>query len=619
MERRIAAILVGDMVGYSRLIELDEANTLARQRKHMLELIDPTIERMNGRIVKLTGDGMIAEFGSVVEAVQCAVAIQKEMLAREEDQTEDRRIQYRIAINLGDVVFEDDDVFGDGVNIAARLEALAEPGGIVVSGTAFDLLKNHVDVGYLPLGEKKLKNIATPVRVYQVTEELTPLQAPVKGNRRVSLIAASAIALVLLLAIGWWWTQPDVEPASPKEFALELPDKPSVAVMPFVNMTGEEADGYLADGFVDLLITELSLLPDLFVIARNSSFSFRNKDARTKEISETLGVRYIVEGSFRRTGEQLQVSVQLVDALAGNVLWSDRYDRPASGFYNLQQDLIVDLVREIGGRNSGGIFLAERQRVKNISNTDLSAVELWEKATQAFLKYTKDGNEQNRKIAEELILIAPDHPRGYDALGWYHLGRLFIGYSTDNASDINSCIELANKAIALDELDYMGHFLSGYCNAFAGKSTEAAAAIQRAFNLNPSDVLVIKEYAKFILVRDKKYTEAIEMLEGLLRLSPGQQRGTASDIGVIYIMVGDFEKAVEFQQSEVRQGASYKARLAASMWLNGQKDEARTGVSEILQVNPDYTANTVIYGMIWVPEETKRLVADALVAAGLPE
>jgi len=433
------------------------------------------------------------------------------------------------------------------------------------------------------------------------------------------LIVASVIALPFLLATGWWWTQPDLEPANPKEFALELPDKPSVAVMPFGNMTGDEANGYLADGFVDLLITELSLLPDLFVISRNSSFSFRNKDVRTKEVSETLGVRYIVEGSFRRNGEKLQVSVQLIDAIAGNLLWSDSYSHPASDFYVLQQDLIVDLVREIGGRNSGGIFLAERRRVNSISNTELSVVELWEKATQAFQKYTKDGNEQSRKIAEDLVRIAPDHPRGYDGLGWYHLGRLFIGYSTDSASDINACIELANKAIALDGLDYMGHFLSGYCNAFAGNSREAAAAIQRAFDLNPSDVLVVKEYAKFILVRDKKYTEAIELLEGLLRLSPGQQTGSASDIGVIFIMLGDFEKAVAFMQSEIHQAWGYKARLAASMWLNGQEDEARAKVSEILRANPDFTANSVKYGMSWAPGDTKRLVSEALVAAGMPE
>lgn len=281
------------MVGYNRLVELDEAGTLARQKRHRAELIDPAIERHRGRIVKLTGDGMIAEFGSVVDAVQCAVSVQKEMVAREEDVPEDLRIRYRVAVNLGDVIFDEDDVYGDGVNIAARLEALAEPGGVVVSGEAYDHLKAKVGVGYRALGEKQLKNIATPVRVYHVVPdgEASPLEPPPKLRRRVLAFVAVALLFASTGVGAWWWSRPDFEPADSSQFVYELPDKPSIAVLPFDNLSGDPANDWLGDALAENLISTLASSPDLFIIARNSSFAFRDGDKPVDEIAEALVTR----------------------------------------------------------------------------------------------------------------------------------------------------------------------------------------------------------------------------------------------------------------------------------------------------------------------------------------
>ncbi|MCP4318471.1 MAG: tetratricopeptide repeat protein [Hyphomicrobiales bacterium] len=622
MERRLAAIFAADMVGYSRLMEADETGTLHRQRIHRAELIDPTIEKYNGRIIKLMGDGMLVEFASVVDAVQCAVSIQRVMVGREEDVEEDRRIQYRIGINLGDIVFEEGDIFGHGVNVAARLEAMAAPGGVVISGTAHDMLSSNVEVGYEALGEVQVKNIAEPVRAFRVMLDEGAVPASITPPRRrtfrIPHIVALAVVAILAVVGAWWFSLTDHVPADPTRLVYPLPDKPSLAVLPFDNMTSDEGNRYLADGFVETLITELSKLPDLFVIARSSSFLFRGKNLPIGQISEALGVRYIVEGSFQRRGDDLRVNVQLIDAIAGNHVWSGQYDRSAGEFFMLQDDLIVDLTNEIGGRGSGGIFLAERRRVEKLSNSDLSIIELWEKATEVFFRYNREGNDRTAEIAQEIIDRSPDHPRGYVAMGWHHLGRIWLGYSPSFPQDIKECSKLTDRAIALDVLDYMGHLLRGYCYSVAGSSAEAAAAMRRAYELNPNDVIVQNEYAKLVLVREGRYEDAIKIFERLLRLSPGQQIGTNRDIGRLYFALGDYSRAIEFGEKETQSGIA-QGLLAASYWMVEKPDESRKAVLGILERFPDYKISNSLAAVSWLPEEARERYAAALIAAGMPE
>ena len=335
MERRLAAILAADVVGYSRLMEADEAGTLAQLKTHRIELIDPAVAGQNGRIFKTMGDGILVEFASVVDAVQCAVEVQRGMAERNARVPEDRRILFRIGINLGDIIIDTGDIYGDGVNIAARLEGLADAGGILISGTVYDHLKAKVAVGYEDLGARRVKNISEPVRVYRVLTE--PGASGAAAGRakkqpkpwlRPSL-AAGLAALVAAAGAAVWLEPrtPAVEPASIEKMAFPLPEKPSIAVLPFDDLSGDAGQGHVADGLTEDIITRLSQISSLFVIARHSTFAYKGKPVKVQQVAEDLGVRYVLEGSVRTSGGQIRINAQLIDALTGIHLWAERYDR----------------------------------------------------------------------------------------------------------------------------------------------------------------------------------------------------------------------------------------------------------------------------------------------------
>lgn len=401
--------------------------------------------------------------------------------------------------------------------------------------------------------------------------------------------------------------------------AYDLPDKPSIAILPFDYIAGDETDRYLADGFVESLITELARIPDLFVIARNSSFVFRDQDIGLREISQQLGVRYIVKGSLQRTNENLRIHAQLIDAVAGNYIWSKRYDRPSSEFFLVQDEVIDELTLEIGGRGSGGIYRAERDRLELISNDELSAIELWEKASQAFFKHNRESNELNGQIAREMIAKFPNHSRGYAALGYYHIGRLLHAYSDNAGADLSACVQAGEKAVQLDSQDYMAHLQLGYCYVFLNQPDISIPRFRQAYELNPNDVIVRREYAKHVLIPEGELGEAIALLKSLLRLSPGQQVGVNSDIGVIYFVKGDYEKAVEYGQREAVAGFHYKGRLAASLWMNGQHEEAQRLVHDIMETAPASTADNYAGFAAHATPEAKQRGIEALKAAGMPE
>ena len=410
---------------------------------------------------------------------------------------------------------------------------------------------------------------------------------------------------------------PEFEPVAPLQMELDLPDKPSVAVLPFENLTGNAENQYLADGFVSSLITELSGLQDLFVIARSSSFALKDQKISLREMAVKLGVRYIVEGDFQRNGQQLRINVRLVDAIEGSQVWSKIYDRPETDFYKLQDELIGDLIMEVGGRSGGGIFKAERERFETMHPDDLKSIQLWEKATQAHLKFTDEGNKENQKLALTLIEKAPTHPRGYDALAWHHLSNIWLGTSDNSADDLTKCEELANRAIQLDDQDYMGHYTLAYCYMTGGKRNLGTASMRRAYDLNPNDVLVKKDYANLVLNTEGKHVEALEMLSEVLRLSPEQQSTVHSNIGNTYLLMGDYAKAIEHLERERLQNI-VRARLAAALVLVGENDRAKAVVQELLKINPDYSVEIFLAGIGWFPKSVREQLAAALTSAGLP-
>jgi adenylate cyclase len=567
MERRIVAILAADMVGYSRLIELDEKGTLERQKRHMIELIRPCIENHNGTIVKLTGDGLIAEFGSVIQAVQCAVEVQKEMPVREEDQPDGVRIRYRTAINLGDVVFDDGDIYGDGVNIAARLEALAEPGGIVVSGSAYDLLKKNVDVKYVPIGEKRLKNISTPVRVYQVVARDTAVKTKSRNLRPVAIALAMAVLLagVIWFSSGLRWGG---------ETVVET-GKPSLAVLPLDNLSGDPSQDWFANGLSDDLTTDLSRHPGLFVIARNSAFIAAEKSDDPVLAARDLKVSYVIEGSVRRVGDTLRINVQMIESKTGGHVWAERFDGTPEDVLAFMDSVPGSVLSVLGVEETDSFDLAGE--TDNPQAFD-AYLEGWER----YLTFTPEGMKMALTLFERAIELDPDYARAHAALGatlfkgwekWWHselgysqMDRRFMledaqaqvdvamkapnGLAHQLQADLHringnldKMIESADAAVQTDPGDPNSYVVRSLARMLNGNAEQALVDIDRAMELEPHYPPQFLARKGMILFDLKRYDEAIAALERALERNPVD---SASNhwLAAAYAQSGQLEKAV---------------------------------------------------------------------------
>ncbi len=393
MERRLAAILAADIVGYSRLMEADEADTLARLKSTRENLIDPKIAAHKGRIVKLMGDGALIEFSSVVDAVGCAVEIQRTMAECNAELPKEKQLEFRIGVNLGDVIVEGQDIYGDGVNVAARLEGLAEPGGVLISGTAFDQVERKLDFEFEFLGEQKLKNIEKPIRLYRVGPRARAASGTVPAKRKRYIewrrLAVAATALILIAGGVALWkvvgdgSGPPVEVASRERKALPLPDKPSIAVLPFTNISSDAGQQHFADGMTDDLITDLSKVSGLFVIARNSTFVYRGKPVKISQVAEELGVRYVLEGSVRRAGGQVRVNAQLIDALTGGHVWADRFDGNVADIFAVQDIFVAKIVEAL----KVNLTTTEKTEIARAKPDNIAAKEAFEEGWSLYLRY----------------------------------------------------------------------------------------------------------------------------------------------------------------------------------------------------------------------------------------
>jgi len=425
MERRLAAILAADVAGYSRLMEQNEVDTFERLRAHRKELFEPEIEKHHGRVFKLMGDGLLAEFGSVVDAVECAMVLQRGMAQRNAGLTHDQRISVRIGVNLGDVIVESDDRHGDGVNIAARLQQLAEPGAVVISGTAYDQVRNKLAVGFAHLGHQQVKNIAEPVRVYRVIMDPATagntIDVPKIATHFWRWPAIGAVALTLAVAAGataWWrpW-KPKVEPASIERMALPLPVKPSIAVLPFANMSDDPKQEYFADGMTDGLITELSQVSGLFVISRNSTFVYKGRAVPPKQVSEDLGVRYVLEGSVQRAGDRLRINAQLIDAVNGGHAWADHFDGSLADVFALQDKVTSSIADALAIRLTD----QEQRSVAAPETTVPAAYEAFLHGWEHYRRTTPDDYAKAIPHFEEAIRLDPTYGRAYAALAMIYV------------------------------------------------------------------------------------------------------------------------------------------------------------------------------------------------------
>jgi TolB-like protein/class 3 adenylate cyclase len=424
-KRKLTAILSADVEGYSRLMGEDEEATV-RTITAYREVMTQLIHQHRGKVVDSPGDNLLAEFASVVDAVQCAVAVQNEINARNTELPENRQMQFRIGINLGDVIQEGDRIYGDGVNIAARLEGLAEPGGICVSKTAFDHIESKLPYGYDFIGDQTVKNISKPVGAYRVLmdprvtvggkleeEKLAPV-------RRIPILVGVVVVLVLVVAAGIWQFNkqpPSIETASVEKMAYPLPDKPSIAVLPFTNMSDDPKQEYFSDGLTEQIITNLSKLPNLFVIARNSTFTYKGKPVKIKQVSEELGVRYVLEGSVQKSGDRVRITAQLVDATTGHHLWAERYDRELGDVFSLQDEITMKVLTALRVKLTSG----EQARIGARNTDNIDAFLLLLQAIHHFGKTHQEGNIMARKLCEEAIALDPNFSNAYGILAWTHL------------------------------------------------------------------------------------------------------------------------------------------------------------------------------------------------------
>ena len=626
MERRLAAILAADVVGYSRLTETDEERTLARLKALRNEVFDPRIAEHNGRIFKLMGDGMLVEFASVVDAVRCAVEIQRDMAIRYADVPESNRIDIRIGINLGDIVVGGDDIYGDGVNIAARLEGLAKPGGICISGTAFDHVKTKLDVGFESLGEQQVKNISEPVRTYRVLIDGVTARKVVAtrpGSRRQKTIAAAGVVvLVVLAAVVTWWRPwaPDIEPASVERIALPLPDKPSIAVLPFVNMSGDPEQEYFADGMTEDIMTGLSKFGLFFVISRNSTFSYKGVNTDVKDVARDLGVRYVLEGSVRKSGDRVRITAQLIDAIADKHIWAEKYDRELEDIFQVQDEITQSIVTSVAPEYlSAEMRRAQRKEVRNLDAWDAFMRGYWH-----LLRFTKDDNAAAQRLVRKAIDLDSRQANYHGLLAVTHLMDGFYGWSESRAASFRKALESAERGLALDDQDSLALRSIGLVHFFSKNHDVALSYYERAVASNPNEAENWALLGAALGVAGD-YDAALDRFETALRLSPRDVHTATwySYLAVAAFVVGRDEEAAQWSVKAVQSNPQFPGgyrTLAASYGNMGRLTEAEAAREKLQELLPHLTIEQLRESLPYFkdPDDLERYL-DGLRRAGLPD
>jgi adenylate cyclase len=544
VERRLAAILTADVIGYSRLMGVDEEGTLAALKICRRELIDPKIAEHRGRIVKSTGDGLLVEFGSAVHAMRCAMEIQQMMTERNANTPEDRRVEFRIGINVGDIIIDEGDIYGDGVNIAARIEALASPGAICLSDNAYQQIKGKLAFDVIDMGEQHLKNIAQPVRVYGVR----------------------------------------LDGASERP-ALALPDKPSIAVLPFQNMSGDPQQDYFADGMVEDIITGLSRIKWLFVIARNSTFTYRGRAVDVKQVGRELGVRYVLEGSVRKSRKRIRITVQLVDTLTGAHHWAERFDRDLTDIFTLQDEIAQQVVGAIEPR----LLTAEGIRSQSRAPGDLDAWDIVARAMNRYWRLTRADVEAANAMLKEAVAKHPEYAPAHSMLAFT---LVLAGHLWHQAFEVPKlAIDSARRGAELDDSDPWAHLALGYVAFVRRQTDEAVAQFNRAIELNPN-FAAAHGYLGYPLAFDGQSEKAIASLLLAIRLSPHDRQNPIfmAGIAVAHYCARRYDHAIEWARKAVRQGPSVmgiQRVLIASLAQSGQIDEARVALAHIREAQPE--------------------------------
>ena len=625
-KRKLTAILSADVKGYSRLMGEDEVATV-RTLTAYREMMAALIRQHRGRAVDSPGDNLLAEFASVVDAVRCAVEIQEELKARNAELPENRKMEFRIGINLGDVIEEGDRIYGDGVNVAARIEGLAEGGGICISGTAFDQVENKLALGYKYLGEHSVKNIVKPIRLYRVLTEPGAVTTKVSrekraGPRQWHRVALAVVAILILgaaaVAIWHFYLRPaptPMEVASVEKMAVPLCDKPSIAVMPFVNMSEDPKQEYFSDGMTEEIITALSKVPHLFVIARDSTFTYKGKPVKVQQVGRELGVRYVLEGSVRKAADRIRISAQLIDAKTGYHLWAERYDRDLKDIFALQDGITMKILIALQVKLTEG----QQARLFGKGTDNLEAYAKLLQGREHSNRFNKESNVLARQMYKEAISLDPDYAMAYLRLSATHLMDLLYGSTKSPKRSLERAEELVQKALALDDSLAEAYSFLGRIYLTKRQHEKAIAEGERALALAPNSAFIHAALA-FSLYYAGRPEEAIGLYKKAIRLNPIPRSWYLSGLGAAYRLTGRYEEAISaYKKALHRAPDSLFAHLglASAYNLLGREEEARAEAEEVLRIDPKFSLDHLAKSLFFKNQADTELVIDSLRKAGL--
>jgi adenylate cyclase len=620
VERRLAAILAADVVGYSRLMGADEVGTLRALMAVRKDTFDPAVAAYGGRIVKTTGDGLLAEFASVVDAVACGVTVQRKMLGRNADIAEDKRIVFRIGINIGDIIIEGNDIFGDGVNIAARLESICEPGGLCISEIACDQVRDKLPLTFADGGEQQIKNIARPVRVFglspQAIAEAPDLAqgrtAPVASRKRTML--AAGLALILALAgAGTWWALHSKPSATQTAASSSADLRPSIAVLPLVSLGADSKEDYFADGLTEDIISALGRFPEITVRSRNAVLAYRGKVPKPAEVGRALDVRYLVEGSIRRNPERIRISINLTAAADGTQLWSEKYDVAPKDIFSVQDDI----TRRIAGTLVSRLTNLELAKVATKPPSSLEAYDLVLRGRDLYARVNRTANSQARQLFQRAIELDPGYAPAYIGLGRVELNGVLQGWTADPQGALQRVETLGQKAIGIDPASAGAHALLGSAYIRFGDYDRALDEMRRAVKLNNSDPNAYAGLAGALLWSGD-IDASVEAFETARKLGLEFTANDAFLLGVAYILAdrsADAIRTLERSLDRNKTDPYTNAVLAAAYAQAGRQTDAARQTETLKRIDPRF--DSADFGSLLRKPELRAKLAAAMQKAGL--